>query len=266
MKILFPTDLSENAKNALDFAKKYAMLHDASITMLFAYYAVYDFAAQAEEIIAAIEEDANLALREVINSNTDPVYIDYKIVQGTVATAINATVLSGDFDLVIMGTQGASGIRKALIGSNTATVIKESQVPVIAVPTGATFESVKSVTVAVELSEEDEKLLKKVTDLTENWDLPYKVLHISNKDDFNKELSFKGLQVHLRETFPDDEFEFVKVSSPEFDAGAEKYLKDQKDTMMVMLSKNKTFFEFLFNKSQSVKFAYHTHVPLLVVK
>ncbi|WP_209328855.1 universal stress protein [Lunatimonas salinarum] len=266
MKILVPTDLSENAKNALDFAKKYALLHNASITLLYAYYAVYDFAAQAEEIVAAIEEDANNALREEINANTDPLYIDYKIVQGTVSNSIHAIVLSGDYDLIIMGTQGASGIKKALIGSNTATVIKESQVPVIAVPAGAQFESVKSITISVELSNEDEKLLKKVANLTENWDLPYTILHVSKNEDFNKELSFKGLQAHLKESYPDDEFEFIKIASPDYGTGAENYLREQKETMMVMLSKNKTFFEYLFNKSQSVAFAYHTHVPLLVVK
>jgi nucleotide-binding universal stress UspA family protein len=266
MKILVPTDLSDNARNALHFAKSYAKNQDASITLLYAYYAVYDFAAQAAEIISAIERDAKSALKKEIKDSGEDIPIDYKIVQGTISTAINATVLAGDYDMIIMGTQGASGIKKALIGSNTATVIKECEVPVIAVPAQATFTGVENITVTVELDNEDEKLFKKFMQLTESWNLPYTVLHIENKHDFNKDISFKGLKDFLSETYPDCEFEFVKVQAEEFEAGTKKYLADQPNTLLVMLSKNKTFFEFLFNKSQSVKFAYHTHVPLLIVK
>ena len=266
MKILVPTDLSDNARNALEFAKNYAKNQDASITLLFAYYAVYDFAAQAAEIIAAIERDAKSALKKEIAASGDEITIDYKIVQGTISTAINATVLAGDYDMIIMGTQGASGIKKTLIGSNTATVIKECEVPVIAVPTQATFEGVEKITVAVELNNEDEKLFEKFMQLTESWNLPYAVLHVENKHDFNKDISFKGLKNFLSETYPDCEFDFVKIQAREFEEGTEKYLAENPKSMLVMLSKNKTFFEFLFNKSQSVEFAYHTHVPLLIVK
>lgn len=266
MKILVPTDLSDNARNALQFAKSYAKNQDATITLLYAYYAVYDFAAQAAEIISAIERDAKTALKKEIVESGEGIAIDYKIVQGTISTAINATVLSGDYDMIIMGTQGASGIKKTLMGSNTATVIKECEVPVIAVPAQATFAGVEKITVAVELNNEDEKLFEKFMKLTESWNLPYTVLHVENKRDFNKEISFKGLKDFLSETYPDCEFEFVKVQAKEFEEGTNTYLQDHPNSMLVMLSKNKTFFEFLFNKSQSVEFAYHTHVPLLVVK
>lgn len=266
MKILVPTDLSDNARNALEFAKNYAKNQDASITLLFAYYAVYDFASQAAEIIAAIERDAKSALKKEITASGEGITIDYKIVQGTISTAINATVLAGEYDMIIMGTQGASGIKKTLIGSNTATVIKECEVPVIAVPAHSTFAGVEKITVAVELNNEDEKLFEKFIQLTESWNLPYVVLHVETKHDFNKDISFKGLKNFLSETYPDCEFECVKIQAKEFEEGTEKYLDENPKTMLVMLSKNKTFFEFLHNRSQSVQYAYHTHVPLLIVK
>jgi nucleotide-binding universal stress UspA family protein len=267
MKILVPTDLSDNAKNAFEFAKVYARQQDASITLLYAYYAVYDFAAQAAEIIQAIESDAKKALKKEIGTGREEgLQIDYKIVQGTVSTAINATVYNGDYDLVIMGTQGASGIKKTLIGSNTATVVKESEVAVIAVPAGSTFESIREITVAIELSNENEVFFKRLVELTETWNLPYQVIHVETKSDFNKTLSFKGLEAFLNETYPDCEFHFLSVPAKEIDKGLDDYLKDVSDCLLVMFSKNKTFFEFLFNRSHSVKMAYHTHVPLLVIK
>lgn len=266
MKILVPTDLSDNARNALEFAKSYAKQQDASITLLFAYYAVYDFAAQAAEIIAAIEQDAKAALKKEIAANTDGIDIDYKIVQGTISTAINATVLAGDYDMIIMGTQGASGIKKTLIGSNTATVIKEGEVPVIAVPAKAAFHGVESITVAVALNNEDENRIRKFMQLTETLNLPYVLLHIEQAYDFNKDIYFNGMKHFVSEAYPDCTFDFVKVKAKDFEEGTKTYLDEHPNTMLVMLSKDRTFFEFLYNKSQSVAFAYHTHVPLLVVK
>ncbi|MEX0883447.1 MAG: universal stress protein [Cyclobacteriaceae bacterium] len=266
MKILVPTDLSENASNALNFAKSYAKLQNASITLLYSYYAVYDFAAQAAEIIQTIESDAKTALKKEIKKSGGEISINYKIVQGTVSTSILATVLNGDYDLIIMGTQGASGIKKTLIGSNTATAVRESEVPIIAVPAGATFENIKEIKVALELENENEGMFKKLIELTETWNLPYRVLHVETKSDFNKNLLFKGMEKYLEESFPDSDFDFELISSEDPDEGLDDYLKEKTDSLLVMFSKNKTFFEFLFNKSHSVKMVYHTHIPLLVIK
>ena len=65
MKILVPTDFSDNARNAFEFAKKLALLNKASITLLFAYHNVYDFAALSSSISVQIEEDAKKAMEEL---------------------------------------------------------------------------------------------------------------------------------------------------------------------------------------------------------
>lgn len=266
MKILVPTDLSENAENALAFAKAYALQQDASITLLYSYYAVYDFAAQATEIIQTIENDAKVALKKSIKTYGDGIQMNYKIIQGTVSTAIFATVTNGDYDLVIMGTQGASGIKKKLIGSNTATVIKESEVPVIAVPFGASFDAVREIDVALELENENEGMFKKLISLTETWNLPYRIIHVITKPDFNKKILFKGMESYVNENFPDSEFSFEKLEEADAGKGLDNYLKDKPKCMLVMFSKDRGFFDVIFRPSHSVEMAYHTHVPLLVIK
>lgn len=266
MKILVPTDLSENAANALTFALAYAKQQCASITLIFSYYAVYDFASEASRMAQTIENDANAALQKMVNEVGNTVDIDYKIIQGTVATAIFTTVANGDYDLIIMGTQGASGIKKNLIGSNTATVIKESEIPVIAVPFGSSFDSIKNIKVAVDLKNEKEGVFKRLIKLTETWDLPYQIIHIENKPDFNKNIIFKGLEAYLNENFPDSEFSFEKLQGVNTDKGLENYVKNKSDSLLVMFSKDRGFLDFIFNHSHSLEMVYHTHIPLLVIK
>src|SRR5688572_28489221 len=44
-------------------------------------------------------------------------------------------------DIIVMGTKGASGLKKLLIGSNTVNVLANTRVPVLVIPEVARFES-----------------------------------------------------------------------------------------------------------------------------
>ncbi|WP_373523357.1 universal stress protein [Aquiflexum sp.] len=267
MKILVPTDFSENANNALEFAKKLAKNKNASITLFYAFYAVYDFASQATEIIGQIELDAKRELKKAANKGREEgLKFDFKIIQGTVATAVTSIALREEYDLIVMGTQGASGIKKALMGSNTGHVIKESKVPVLAIPSESDWGKENKISVALELENEDEKYFKKMFAITRDLKLPYEFFHIKTEENFEKEIEFKGLEVFLKEKYPDQNISFTVLDSKEVNKGIEQYLNQNSGAMLVMFSKNKSFFEYLFNKSTSLEMAYHTHVPLLVVK
>ncbi|KEO75380.1 universal stress protein [Anditalea andensis] len=267
MKILVPTDLSENADNALGFAQQLIIQTGGEIILLFTYYAVYDFAAQATRIIGQIEKDAKKALKNIIkNNNPDNLHMDYRIVQGTVDNAVKAAVDGMGIDLVIMGTQGASGLKKALLGSNTADVIKEATVPVLAIPSGAKLEKVKKIAVAVELKKEDLQTLLHLMELTAVWNLPYKIIHVQKEGRSDTEINFETLQRNILKEYPLVDINFLSYESDGINKGLENYLKENPDALLVMFSKTRSFFEQLLESSRSVEMAYHTHVPLLVVK
>lgn len=266
MKILVPTDFSPNAAQALSFAKQLAHKEKASITLLYAFYAVYDFAAQATEIIAQIEADAKKALKkEVKYGEEEGLTIDYKLQHGTVSTTITSIAYKEDYDLIVMGTQGTSGIKKALIGSNTGHTIKESMVPVLAVPGKSDFSALKKITVCLELRKEDPKYFSTLFHLTKNLGLPYEFIHFSKEMSFEEVIEFKGLEVFLKSEFPELTMSFIKKDNSSLEDGIKNYL-DEDNAMLVMFSKQKSFFEYLFNQSSSLQMAYHTHVPLLVIK
>jgi nucleotide-binding universal stress UspA family protein len=267
MKILVPTDFSDNANNALEFAKKIALKENASITLMFAFYAVYDFAAQATEIVNQIESDARKALKKFTKAGiSQGIDFDYKIVQGTVASTVTSLAYREEYDLIVMGTQGASGIKKALIGSNTGHVIKESKVPVLAVPQNATWEEWTKFSIGLELDKEEEKFFNLLFKLTGHMNLPYEFFHIKTEESFEKDLGLIGLEEMLKEKFDGKEINFVVEPATDVNTGIESYLNKNKGTILVMFYKNKTFFEYLFNISTSLQMAYHTHVPLLVIK
>ena len=266
MKILVPTDFSENAAQAFEFAKKLALLNGGKITLFFAYFTVYDFAAQAAKIIDQIETSANKAMEEIHRDQNEGVLVDHKIVHGAVASAITATAYKENYDLIVMGTQGASGIRKAFLGSNTANVIKESQTPVLAIPSGASFDVVREIVVAFEPSFTQNRSFKKLLDLTGHWGLPYKILYIENKQVDQTDRQTEVMEDYLKKGFPKNSFSSIHIINEYSVEIIEDYLKQVPGSLAVMFSRNKSFYEYLFNKNQAVKMAYHTHVPLLAIR
>ena len=267
MKILVPTDFSENATKALELAKSFAVKNHASITLLYAFYAVYDFAAQATEIISQIEFEAKQDLKKLVAEGKEAgIQMDFRILQGSVASAVTSLAQQEDFNLIVMGTQGASGIKKALIGSNTGHVIKESKVPVLAVPGESAVEKISQLAVALELNKEDERCFKQIFKLTQGLGLKYTFFHVELQESFEKKIEFKGLEAYLKERYPDLDLSFQLVQASSLDDGIKTFLQLHPGTILTMISKSKNFYEYLFNKSQSLQMAYHTHVPLLVVK
>ncbi|RZS97301.1 universal stress protein [Cecembia calidifontis] len=267
MKILVPTDFSDNANNALEFAKNIAKKEKASITLLYAFYAVYDFAAQATEILGQIEQEAKRTLKKAAEAGkNEGLEIDYRLLQGTVASVATSFAYREDYDLIVMGTQGASGIKKALVGSNTGHVIKESKIPVLAVPQKAKWENVKKISVGLELQKEEEKFFNHLFKVTKATKFPYEFFHVKTEDNFEKEIEFKGLESFLKEKHPELDIKFKTLSNKDVSTGFQNYLKENEDAMLVMFYKSKSFFEYLFNRSETLEMAYHTHVPLLVIK
>lgn len=267
MKILVPTDFSDNANNALEFAKKIAKKEKASITLLYAFYAVYDFAAQATEILGQIEKEAKRELKKAAEAGkAEGLVVDYRLLQGTVASVATSLAYREDYDLIVMGTQGASGIKKALVGSNTGHVIKESKIPVLAVPENSKWEKIKKISVGLELQKEEEKYFTSLFKLTEETKFPYEFFHVKTDENFEKEVEFKGLEAFLKEKYHGSKMNFRTITGKDVGSGMQSYLEENEDAMLVMFYKGKTFFEYLFNRSESLEMAYHTHVPLLIIK
>lgn len=268
MKILVPTDFSDNANNALTFAKHLSKSQgNTHITLLFAFYAVYDFASNAALIVDSIESDAKKAMKKAVELALDEgLQIDYQIVQGTVSSAVTMKAYREDYDLIIMGTQGASGIQKTLFGSNTGHVIKESQVPVVAVPSGAKWENISKIVVGTELDHSENKFYQKLLTITENMHLPYDFIHVDPDNNKETQSNFKILENYLNERSPNVIFKTHIVKADSVLSGIENSLKDNIGAMLVMFYKKKTFFEYLFSESDSVRMSYHTHLPLLVIK
>jgi nucleotide-binding universal stress UspA family protein len=135
-KILTPTDGSDTAKAAVEFARDIAVAEDAEVVVLgvvlavqygdmTAYDAIPDLTPAVERVVA--EEVAQLLAAGAKARG--------KTVEGNdVATTIVEQIAEERVDVVVMGTHGRTGLARAIIGSVADRVVRRSNVPVLLVP------------------------------------------------------------------------------------------------------------------------------------
>ena len=135
-RLLVPTDFSQLATAALDYAVELSEKFNASIVLLYA--EPFDRVGLPLDLyVSNFPSFQNLAdekLRQFVARELPPT-IPYQIVVSTQnpASAIVAAAKEHDVDLIVMGTHGRRGLRRAFLGSVSEEVLKYTDRPVLTV-------------------------------------------------------------------------------------------------------------------------------------
>ena len=155
-RILLLTDFSINATNAITYALAHFTQQDCQYVVLNIQKSG-DFntddlitATAGTSIYDSIIADNQLALDNYISelkTTYAPQQLNVKgIVDYDVFTdAVNQVVLQHNIDLLVMGTNGATGAKEVLFGSNTLQVIRQVTCPLLVVPVGFEFKKIQRV-------------------------------------------------------------------------------------------------------------------------
>ncbi len=137
-RILVPTDFSDCAKKALQYAIPLAKEHEAAITLLYVVptnyasgeYGGIDYASLEADMRASGDKQLSaLAVDEVRGE----VSADTLIRTGSAAAEIINVARSLPADLIVVSTHGRTGLKHVFLGSVTEHVIRHAPCPVLVV-------------------------------------------------------------------------------------------------------------------------------------
>jgi len=166
LNILVPLDYSPDSKNALRYAVNFAKQTQSNLIIHHAMPLATPVSDIPFEQFYLNEEEEKLLIQESVNNffalnniNASSLNISYFINAAENAThGIKAAFYNTNADIIIMGTHGASGIKKYIIGSNTANLIAKYNMPVIAIPGNYFFEPIYHIVFASDLKNFEEEL------------------------------------------------------------------------------------------------------------
>ncbi len=131
--IIVPVDFHQHTDDIADFAMDVAAKMGAKVTFLHVlekviYYSDYTPSLEQldDEIVAHAEKKMHFLVKRYMSSGCEGL-----VLKGDVADSIVEYVKEKEPDLLIMGTHGAKGIEKVMLGSVADRVIKRATCPVL---------------------------------------------------------------------------------------------------------------------------------------
>lgn len=266
MKIIVPIDFSENSIKALEFAIFMADKKHAKITLVHVMEVIYDFASQAATALDSMYTDGEKMLEKLIEKyKASGVEMDYKIVDGVASISVARIAEEIEATLIVMGTQGASGIKKALIGTTTVNLIREANCPVLVIPAQANVAEIKKITLALEFANHEEKFIDWIIGMSQRWELGLEILHVQTNHGFKEELAILGMEGYLQKKYPGLQVRIHTFYAENASEGLDMYMQEHDNMILVMCHEHQNLWNQIIQKSQSIKMAYHTHIPLLIM-
>jgi len=142
--LLFATDFSEGADNAVAHARSLAELTGARLHLL---HVITELSDQRRKRIPAdvidtfIHEVTQVAQadmdafcqRHFADASSQGLQLSREIIFGSGHGEIIEAAIKASADMIIMGTHGRTGIEKMLVGSTAERVVRHSPIPVLTV-------------------------------------------------------------------------------------------------------------------------------------
>ena len=136
--ILCPVDFSPHSERALGYALDLAALTRARLTVVTVVDGFLEAASQAAgagDVLSAQTQQELQSLLDRVTADRRPhERMSIAVEVGEPAEKILEQARECASDLIVMGTQGLEGARRFMFGSTTEQVLRESTVPVLAVP------------------------------------------------------------------------------------------------------------------------------------
>lgn len=138
-RILVATDGSENAEKAASYGINIAKITGAEVHTLYVISTQNSVTTRtvtgwSEAVEEYLENKGKVAIEEVEKMGKDAgVKIESVFLKGIPAEKILEYTEENNIDLIVMGTQGLTGIKRFLIGSVAENVVRHSKIPVMVI-------------------------------------------------------------------------------------------------------------------------------------
>lgn len=276
--IVVPTDFSSNAQKALDFAVQIARkAQGAHIHIVHAFSLLENVFIDRKLLRDAWNEEQKTEKQAQLDALVQGLLSNYPA-QGCTAHLFSGPVVDVVIDfcnqvqasMVVMGTQGASGLAEVLIGSNTSAIIARTSIPVLAVPEEFEGAMPTDMVLAVRHFAEKEALLAMLPPLCNILDLPVKVVVFEpyEQDATVVAQDRQELQQYaqwLKEKCPALVVQPLVIEGKNFEESLQSFCNKNGHSILAMITHKRSFWEQLYAPSLTRKMAYHTSVPLLAL-
>jgi nucleotide-binding universal stress UspA family protein len=276
-RILVTTDFSPTAERAFKFALELASRNSGTVLLYHVYERLEAGYIDNETKRTAYNNQMETDLVKQLNRLNTKYKADYP---GVIVSTIigHAPIIDNilgfaehnAIDSIIMGTQGASGLKKTLVGTIASRIIEKTDLPVLLIPEFYEWKQPEKLVLATDYQPADRIALPILTRIAEIFNTSVTVVRLVSghmtKDDADLERErFDQYTALLKQEFKADSFSFQLISTSSVVDALEHLDEEIQYDLLAMVRRKKNFLQRFFFESFTRNMAYLTRHPFLVV-
>ncbi|HEX6193846.1 MAG TPA: universal stress protein [Chitinophagaceae bacterium] len=255
-RVIVPVDFSDTALNAARFVAH--MLAGKKDALAILYHNFKD--QQDHEMCMNYLESLKMELHHKGDLNVECIIeMGGELIENVARLAHTRTAT-----LIAMGITGRTALGQKLIGSNTLKMVDKSLIPVMIIPSDASFTGINNVAFA-----SDFKDVERTTPsafITSVLEMFNPKLHIVNVDPEHYVALTEDCQQEkekLRSMFNNYNPEFYFIGMHDFFDAMDNFVKDYNIDMLVTVPRFHNNSSNLFKSTHTKRLAYHSNIPLM---
>src|SRR5690625_220824 len=273
--ILLPTDFSEIAFNAMEYAVQLFKDEDCTFHLLNTFSPPsYNMATMADGNPALTIEDNSreysenrlLEIEKKLKKKFNNPKHTFKRTAALnfLVSEIRDMVKQQNIDLIVMGTKGATGAREVFLGTSTMYTIKRENCAVIVVPEIFTYEKQKNILFPPDyMFSLENKYLPLLRSICTQHKSRLSILNVSSGKPLQSPQITRIDQ--LEDFFKHNNHIFMEEENMDISEAIEQFQIKHKIDFLAMIHNKHSFFENLFFKPVIKQIVYRTNIPFMVI-
>lgn len=277
INILIPTDFSDNAWNAIQYALRFFETSRCNYYLLHVNIKNENFHNQDSFLQSTsldtqtLIKPTKILLQDTVKRihNEFPNSENHKFFTisdtNTIINSIREQVVLNKINFIVMGTKGATAINKLAIGTNAGNVITKVKCTTLVVPENAKYCTPKKIAFPTDFSIfYNPQTIQPILDILEVYNATVNVLHINkccselNEDQQrNKE--------YLTDYFTNYKYSFNFTINNQIENAVQQFVDENGIHLITMLAKNLNYFQRILFHPKANEISYYKNIPFLVL-
>ncbi len=266
--ILVPTDFSNNAFIAAQYAASLAERTGQRVRLLHVFIALYieEETEPTDDRRVGLCNEQMAELITTLKGQYPAVSIEGECIQGFMIDRLQEKLHAESYNLIVMGTKGATNVAENVLGSTTFEVIRKASVPVLVVPENTPDFKLDQAGFFTDYKDAELDALLRLRHTLGNQ-FSVRVLHLYKSTTQDPVEENAQWQRKITDAFPENNltFETCRVAKINANTVAQVAIEEKLD-LLVFSRPHRTFFESIFVKSLTKEVANYPTVPSLFIR
>lgn len=274
-KILVPFDFSALSISALRFAIELAEAGKGEVTALHVvnmtpvYLESLDpnsYPMGSASILSELSREAITNFGQVKRGLKTRLEPGFRVEHGLLHQVIIKVIHETEADLVVMGTNGSSGIAELMAGSNTEKVVRTAPVPVISIHKGQKISQVRNIVFPTASDLDQHRLIWQIKALQSFFGARLHILYVKTPDCKDSDKTLAGMLTDLAGFYDLSNFDIHVTHAATEEKGVIRFAARMPGSMIAMATHGFTGLTHLMLGSVAENVINHTHETVWTYK